>query len=296
MVFLASVASASIFAQAPADSPPAKGSVLPSTTEVGLQGRPVKVVPNSAELDSGVPFSIDSRRSGLPLRLQFIAPDQMTEHDRDLAADAESTIQERAGFENLEFNEGHWAYAQIACPALPNHLLLRFTRNDGTREMSMFSAAIPRNGEGRVRIIPIVRKGYSLFSPAPIGALTIAAFNHIRLEDKPASAPDWLTTGLCYAALAGADPDAEQLQSTRGEGPPIPLTNSPTLVIAPDGGAIIHFDDLSAAPRVMQWSISFDRTGKLLKATHVPVKATAFREVPNGPAPVSDAAPPIQQP
>ena len=48
----------------------------------------------------------------------------------------------------------------------------------------MFSASIPRGGEGRVRIIPIVRKGYSLFSPARIGALTIASFNRIHSEEE----------------------------------------------------------------------------------------------------------------
>jgi hypothetical protein len=109
----------------------------------------------------------------------------------------ETSIQERAGFQSLGFNEGDWAYEQLDCPALPNHLLLRFSRNEGTREMSMFSAAIPRNGEGKVRIIPKLRKGYSLFSPAPIGAMTILALNHIRAEENIVGPADWLGGGLC---------------------------------------------------------------------------------------------------
>jgi hypothetical protein len=95
-------------------------------------------------------------------------------------------------------------------PALPEHLFLRFTRNDGAGDVSLFSASIPR-GEGRVRIIPIQRRGYSLFSPAPINAMTISAFNHIRDEERSDQAPDWLGTGLCYAALAGAHPQAALL-------------------------------------------------------------------------------------
>ena len=42
--------------------------------------------------------------------------------------------------------------------------------------MSMFSVAILQ-WQGRVRIIPILRKWIPLFSPVPIGALNISAFN-----------------------------------------------------------------------------------------------------------------------
>ena len=163
--------------------------------------------------------------------IQILPADQMTRHDRDLEADAEASIQERAGFQNLEFNGGSWTYQQLVCPALPNHLFLRFSRNEGTGEMSMFSAAIPRGGEGKVRIIPIVRKGYSLFSPAPIGALTIASFNRIRSEEEQTGWPaNWLGTALCYAALAGANPQAGELLPQPFESGPKPATIEPTFV------------------------------------------------------------------
>src|ERR1700745_986155 len=84
--------------------------------------------------------------------IEILPADQMTRHDRDLEADAEASIQEREGFQNLEFNGGSWTYRQLVCPALPNHLFLRFSRSEGTGEMSMFSAAIPRVGDGKVRI------------------------------------------------------------------------------------------------------------------------------------------------
>ena len=140
--------------------------------------------------------------------IEFRSFEQMTPQDRDLAADGESSIGERAGFAGLEFNEGKWAYRQVVCRALPNHLFLQFTRNNGAADESLFSASIPRGGDGRVRIIPIKRRGYSLFSPAPINALTISAFNHLRGEEQVEQARQWLGTGLCYAALAGAQPVA----------------------------------------------------------------------------------------
>jgi hypothetical protein len=46
----------------------------------------------------------------------------------------------------------------------------------------------------------------------------------------------------------------------------------PAMVQIPvNGGAIIEFSDASPNPRLMQWTMTFDRKGRLLKATHVPV-------------------------
>jgi hypothetical protein len=206
-----------------------------------------------------------------------VPAEEMSRNDRDLEAGAESSIQERAGFQSLGFNEGDWTFQQLDCPALPDHLFLRFSRNDGTREMSMFSAAIPRNGEGKVRIIPILRKGYSLFSPAPIGALTISAFNHIRDEEKMDIPANWLGTGLCYAALAGANPQAGQLQASLPEALQLPATIPPTLEITKGGGGIVRFADLSTAPHPMAWEMTFDSKGKLVKASHAPAHVADYK-------------------
>jgi hypothetical protein len=220
-----------------------------------------------------MPFSPVSENAEPASWLEFRSYDQMTAQDRDLEADAESAIGERAGFAGLEFNQGKWSYRQIVCSALPNHLFLQFTRNNGRGDTSLFSASIPRGDDGRVRIIPIVRRGYSLFSPAPINALTISAFNHIRAEEQtenpPAWPPAWLGTGLCYAALAGAHPQV---------GPPDPADprkqpSAPPgrLVIPLHGGALIRFTDVTPASRStkpMEWSMTFNGKGKLLKATH----------------------------
>ena len=191
----------------------------------------------------------------------------MSRADRDLVADAQSSIAERAGFENLEFDGGGWTYHELVCPALPNHLFLRFTRDDGTRQMSMFSAAIPRDGNGRVHIIPIVRKGYSLFSPAPVGALTMAAFNRIRSEERDRATSDWVGTGLCYAALAGANPQAQTVGDDDAETGGV---LQPTLRITAEGGSVIRFADVSTMPKAMEWTMVFDPRGKLVHAEHRP--------------------------
>jgi hypothetical protein len=233
----------------------------------GMPALRVKQLPAPGAGESVAAFSSE-QTNPLSHSIQIISEAEMTRADRDLVADAQSSIQERAGFENLEFDNGGWIYHELVCPALPNHLFLRFTRDDGTRQMSMFSASIPRDGNGRVHIIPIVRKGYSLFSPAPVGALTIAAFNRIRTEESDTSSGDWLGTGLCYAALAGANPQTPA--SAGGDSGEAGSVLPPTLMHTAEGGAIIRFADVSTLPKAMEWTLTFTSTGKLMHAEHRP--------------------------
>lgn len=214
-----------------------------------------------------LPFSFET--GGSAQLVEFRAIDQMTQKDRDLVADAESSIGGRAGFQGIEFNGGKWSYEQILCSAIPNHILLRFTHNNGTGDVSIFSASIPRNGDGRVRIIPIQIRGYSLFSPAPINALAISAFNRIRSEEHFDKPPDWLATGLCYAALTGGHAQAA-LPADSFDNPKTTLATAPRIQIQNRGNVILSFVDLQAAQRPMEWTMEFDQNGKLLRILHKP--------------------------
>jgi hypothetical protein len=283
-IFSAALAVAATFApclHARAQSAPRtvpEASVNPKPVpEASLNPKPI------AERKVPVPFSTGPDPFEIARSIRSLAPEEMTESDRLREANSESSIAERAGYADIAFNRGTWSYRQLACPALPNHLFLRFTRNNGAGDESVFSASIPRNGEGHIRIIPIERRSYSLFSPAPINALTIAAFNRIRTEDQPGPANDsarhpapdssagWLGTALCYAALAGANPMAAPLNAANGK--IYPAAPAPSLDIPREGGAIIHFTDFSAqrnaSTRPMAWTLIFNSNGKLLKATHV---------------------------
>ena len=98
--------------------------------------------------------------------------------------------------------------------------------------------------------------------------MTIAAFNRIRIEEGEGASADWLGTGLCYAALAGANPQLAEPASK--EDPELPAIMPPTLTITSHGGAIIRFADLSVASKPMQWTMVFDARRKLIKASHAP--------------------------
>lgn len=231
------------------------------------------------------PSDSNTSDSGLLRSVEFRPADQMNTRDREVEANAESAISEHARYSGLEFNTGRWTYEQISCAAFPEHLFLRFMRNNRTGDVSLFSVSIPRNNEGRVRIIPIQLRGYSLFSPAPINALTMSAFNHIRAEENPDQRPvsAWLATGLCYAALAGGHPqlaptDGNALQAKSMALNSIAL-NKGLLQVSGNGGASISFDDLSAIPKPMHWSMVFDGRGKLVKASHTTAELLSIEPI-----------------
>ncbi len=242
---------------------------------------------------------MDSSPLAKSFTIEVRTPEQMTERDRLLEADAESSIAERAGFADLEFNAGKWSYSQLVCPDFPNHLFLRFMRDNGVSDQSVFSASIPRNGEGHVRIIPILRRSYSLFSPAPINEITIAMFNHIRKEEKAETTPSWEGTALCYAALAGANPVAVP-QGDRSGPEGFPAASAPELEVPLQGSGIFHrsdedeivyLGDASAKPRPVLWTMTFNKNGRLLKVKRPSDEVNKPKPVPTGPTPKEKPVP-----
>jgi hypothetical protein len=234
----------------------------------GQSSKRERTVPVPAEPK---PFSDIATRQTPVYTVEFRSADQLTQQDRLLLADAESSIAEHAGFAGLEYQQSSWTYRQIVCPSLPNHLFLRYQRNNGVGDTSVFSASIPRNEEGRVRIVPILKRGYSLFSPAPINALTIAAFNHIRAEEGEGVNSDWLGNALCYAALAGSQPQIRPADAEPAVHNPIPALNAEMeVLIQRHGMELIRFDDAASRPHAMEWTMTFTNQGKLIKATHRP--------------------------
>jgi hypothetical protein len=269
-----------VSAQAQSDAP--QNAQAPATTRLKVHVVPAAPAPT--------PFPAGSETPAAAAPIEFRSPDQMNEKDRLLAADGESSIGEHIAWLGMNLNEGNWTYEQVVCPALPNHIFLKYTRNGGPGDVSVFTAAIPRAGDGRVRIIPIQMRGYSLFSPAPINALTISAFNHIRAEENPDKAPDWIGTGLCYAALAGyrfQNASAQPDDSAKPDKRAFPTAVPAMLQLPPRGGAVIEFSTVAENPPLTQWTMTFDRKGRLLKATHQRAGYLTVNIVPAAPAQIA---------
>lgn len=259
---------------------------------------------NPRAATGSAPFTLDDRQ-GPEKPIVYRPTAKMSEQDRLQAANAQSSIAEKANYSGLEFNQGAWSYEQVDCPAFPRHIFLRFLRRNGAGDVSMFTASIPRGDEGRVRIIPIQMRSYSLFSPAPVNALTISAFNHIRTEENPDKTPvrDWVGVGLCYAALAGGKPHLGTL-SAEPEKQAHPLASSASLQVHEDGAVSIAFSDIGEGSKPVVWQMHFARNGNLVKAAkepsptydvrldrHPTTVAAQGRLIPASPPPVMHAVP-----
>ena len=217
------------------------------------------------------PFPANSAHMRPAVSVEFRPANRMSQADRSLVENSEPSLAQHAANSGFLLSSGNWDFQQVVCPALPGHLFLQYTRNNGVGDVTVFSASIPRGSEGRVRIVPILKRSYSLFSPAPINSLTISAFNHIRAEEPATANSDWLGTGLCYAALAGAHPHVPLPQPEFAVNTRIPAQTA-RLDVHTGGGEVIHFTDAAALPRPMAWSMTFNAKGKLVKATHSPAE------------------------
>ena len=246
-----------------------------SSTDFGANA---KAVPGPVD---PAPFSPTSSRRAPVYTVELRAADTLHDQARLRIANAESSIAELARSAGLEYSERGWDYREVACSGFRNHLFLQFTRDSGSGDVSVFSASIPRNGVGKIRVIPILKRSYSLFSPAPINAMTISAFNHIRAEEGQAANDDWLGNALCYAALAGARPRILAADSWPGRQKPVPsLTAALDVQFNEEGREVIAFDDMAARPHAMEWTMTFTRDGKLIKATHRPAEMLHAQPVP----------------
>jgi hypothetical protein len=217
------------------------------------------------------PFPMNGS-TGRRQALEFRSPEQMTAADRELAEANEAEIARRAGLQgfNLERGggeQGSWGYEQAVCPVFPEHLILGYSRSNGNGDVTLFSAVIPR-GEGHVRVIPVRRRSYSLWTPASSNALTINDFNHMVLEGHEGLNPDWLTLGLCYAALAGGHVRAALIPQSAAE-EAFPMLAPATLTLEKKGGAEVDFADATPQTKAMDWVLSFAPNGRLLKVKHV---------------------------
>jgi len=137
---------------------------------------------------------LDQNRS-----IRLLSAEQMSEADRNLEAEAESSVAEHAGFADIAFNEGKWSYTELVCPAFPNHMFLRFTRNNGANDVSVFSASCAQwRGPGA---------HHSHSAPRLLAVFAGAdqrhdrrGFNRIRSEEQ-AEAVDWV--GMAFVSRSG---------------------------------------------------------------------------------------------
>jgi hypothetical protein len=242
--------------------------------------------------EPGSPFPLDGRGASLQ-QLEFRTQAQMTPEDARVAEGAQVAIEERAARQGFNLNRtvgaepDGWEYEQAVCPVFPDHLILEYSRDRGHGDISLFSAVVPRGGQGHVRVIPVRRRSYSLWTPTPTNALTLNDFNHMVKESPNGLDPDWLTLGLCYAALAGGHVRAALAARAPAE-EHYPLFHPAMLRVLSTTGVEVRFADVTpyTAPKAkaMDWVMSFAQDGRLLKVKHQVADEIIERPLPQFPA------------
>ncbi len=108
--------------------------------------------------------------------------------------------------------------------------------------------------------------------------MSIADFNQIRADEPASKNSDPLATALCYAALTGAHSEmtAPPVQSPPSE---LSLSFPPTLEVGEGGDSTVRFVDV-ATRRPMQWALTFDAKGRLLKVVDFPSPSYAVTPIP----------------
>jgi hypothetical protein len=236
------------------------------------------------------PFPIDAHTRTLSA-LPFLPPERMAMADQELVAANQMEIARRAGLQGFDLERGDgagWGYEQAVCPVFPDHLILDYSRSNGAGDVSLFSVVIPRGSAtgGHVRVIPVRRRSYSLWTPAASNELTVNDFNHMVKEGGKGVDPDWLTLGLCYTALAGGHVRAALVPATAAD-EVYPLFVPAKLSVSGMGGAQIHLADLTHYPepkaKAMDWVLTFAQSGRLLKVKHEVADEVYERPLPATP-------------
>lgn len=257
-------------------SPSQSNDTKPAPSDLSGRSYKTKPVPQEQII---TPFAVNAPDSAKLNPLEYRSDKEMIDADRALLQNADPAIREAAVLAGIEYDRVHWSRQQLLCHGLPGHIFLLYRGDNGTSDVSLFSAAISLSGNHRVRILPIQRRGFALFSPAPVNALTIAGFNRILMDEPQRKSADWLAICLCYAALTGAHPEINKLTKDANKAD-LRVFFPPTLEVGSLGDATVRFVDVAAENQPSQWALTFSAKGQLLKVAHFPTPNFAVRPIP----------------
>jgi hypothetical protein len=269
-----------------------------ATSAAGAQEAP----PAEAQPRQQSPAAIAGEHNGLPvpteaeqeaalnahmLTLPVRTAAEMTDEDAALLARREADVSRAAAFYGFDISDSHsWTYQQVVCRALPQHLILAFTNETSPKGPSRFVAVVPHDS-GDVELVADVTHGLLPYRPAWKSGNAYSVFNRMVVaehgEHALRSNSHWLNLAMCYVALAGgtmpqvADPlddlgASEALVKRDG--------STPIIRIGDHGAADVAFSDVQQPRRTANWTLSFDRDGRLKKVDMSEDKPIRVRDVP----------------
>jgi hypothetical protein len=202
------------------------------------------------------------------ISLRDRAPAQISPADAALLHARRHEIVSEAAFFGYDLSAHGWSFDQVACPWMPDDVLLQYRRRSRDGAQSLFTALVPRQA-GRVLVVPVLYRSATPFQSAIGSERSIAVFNRAVSADvaQKAAQPgsQWLSLALCYAELVGAQPHVPQESSNdigliRAPEPTLHISNT-------NDSRQIVFSDQEAAGRYQIWTIMLNGKGRLTAAT-----------------------------
>lgn len=171
----------------------------------------------------------------------------------------EGGIASAAKIYGYDLGAGNWTLDQVQCVAMPKVSLLHYREAFPYGAESRFTAVVPLEGEGPVRIVPVLHRNATPYLPAPVNPRNYALFN--ELVQGTAAKGTWLDLSACYAALTGAG------SGVRSE---LGIAGAPRPTVHTDPGGKTHrvtFATRQGESGYKVWNVSFDRFGRVMNAT-----------------------------
>src|SRR5271170_1784074 len=225
--------------------------------------------------------------------LEHRAPDAIDSADRDLLHARQKELISEAQFYGYDITAGNWIYDQAICPQLPNTLMLHYLNKFPDGSESLYTALVPRNA-GRIRIVPVLYRNASPFSPAVKNPRNFVIFNSLVPADiarKDAGLEGkWLTLGVCYAEVVGGRPNVPNEPSLDTATIKAPLATF--RIDATTKQRQVQFSDRDAAKIFKIWTISFNENGRVTAAVSEDYETYVARIVQPPPPPRTTAPPP----
>jgi hypothetical protein len=216
--------------------------------------------------------------------------------DRELLHGRMKELIAEAQFFGYDILTPGWTYDQAICPLLPNTLLLHYLNKFPDGSESLFTALIPR-GAGRVRIVPVLYRNSSPYSPAVKNPRNFAIFNSLVPGDiaKKDSDPEgsWLSLGVCYAEVVGGRPNVPDEPSLDTA-----TIKAPVATYRYDAATKqkqVQFSDRDSPKIFKIWTISLSEGGRVTDAVNEDY-ATYVAHIVQPPYPPGTAAPPSSPP
>ncbi len=231
-----------------------------------------------------------SQRDCQPLAtLQMLPAAQMSPADTDLVTSRRSDVQQALRFYGADPDAPGWEYQQVLSPLLHKHVLLIYTNAATLKKASRLVVIVPAAVDEKVQVVPSFQKGINPYMPGWNSRGSFAVYNRLLASELGGRQPvtirtPWLQYALLYLTIAGREPlvptQTDSIQANWNL--TMKSASTPVIFEAINGDALITVSDTSSEKKSITWTLTFDKTGRMVKVEKTqaaPQKIRTFQTI-----------------